>query len=161
MNESEIVKQFEGYVAKLIDAKGIFPYPMVALEHDDKLSMSALALDPTATIKQFLHLICNMNAKEVIMGLDRSTRENQGTEFADVLTCYYWKDRSEEKDLPEAQKTWDKWFKFGVINYQHDPREVRPMDWNNAFWNEKLAGDINALKPPMRIVVKKVKKNED
>jgi len=75
---SEIIKTFEDYVGKCIDKDGIYPFQMVALESDDRISINALALDGGSAIKQFLDHVCNKGAKEVIMGLDRSTREGQG-----------------------------------------------------------------------------------
>jgi len=53
--------------------------------------------------------------------------QDEGTEFDDVLTCLYWDGAS---------------IHSGVINYQHEPRIVRPIDWENLFWNFTMAKEI-------------------
>jgi hypothetical protein len=158
-SDSEIIDMFEKYIATSIDEKGIYPNPMISLDLDGKITVAALALNAEPSIQEFMNQICFKSSREAILGLDRITREGQGTEFGDVLTCFYWKDRSAE-DLPEAEKSWDKWFKVGVINYQHEPRIVRPIDWNNKFWSERLAIEIKSLKPAFRVAVKKKDANE-
>ncbi len=152
-----LIETFEKYVEGCIDVEGVYPLPMVAIDADSKTTISAIALNGDKAIDEFMNQICFKSVKEIILGLDRSTRQGQGTEFADVLTCFYWKDRGDEKDIPEAEKNWCNWFKVGVINYQNEPRIVRKMDWSNEFWNEKLHAEIRALRPKFRTVIKKGK----
>lgn len=155
MERTELIDAFETYVSKSIDEKGVYPLPMISVEMDDKITFNMLAVDAPEAVRLFAQKICCECAKEVILGLDRTTKEGQGTEFADVLTCYYWKDQGESK----PGNNWSKWFNVGVINYQHEPRIVRPLDWGNKFWNEVGIKEIKSFLLPSRIVVKIAKKD--
>jgi len=154
MNKS-LIEQFESYVANCIDEKGVYPFPMFTIDKDDKLIVSALAINADVALEKFwLDITCHC-AKEVILGLDRATKEGQGTEFADVLTCFHWKDWS-DSECPPERNNWSHWFKYGVINYQHEPRIVRPMDWKNEFWNGRMEAELSGCQPRTRISIKKI-----
>lgn len=138
----DMVAKFELVVGKVIRQKGIFPYPCMYLGYNDSLNICAIAApEPMAALDFFQQQISSATAREIVLGLDRVTKPGQGTEFGDVLTCYYWKDRSSA----DLKANWRSWYKTGVINYQFSPLTVRSMDWKNAYWNEVLGSDINKV----------------
>jgi hypothetical protein len=119
---------FYDYATMSIDEKGIFPQPGIIIRADGSTEISALALPPMEIFKWFWREVEN-GADHILFGLDRHTKPNQGTKYRDVLTCVHY------TRLPES-------FRVGVINYQHDPRIVDPMDWDNAFWQAQLSKEL-------------------
>jgi len=135
------VEAFEQFCAGAVEEKGIYPFPMVAITNDGTMEMSALALAPMEAIEQFMRKIVKREVKAIIIGLDRTTRPGQGTEFADVLTCALWEAQKDEFGPGE----WREWIKIGVINYQVEPRIVRPMDWENEYWDKTVKAELANL----------------
>jgi len=125
MTSAELVAEFERYVARSIDEQGCFPYPCLSLAADGVLCFAAVAVSPEASVRYFWDLITK-GATEVIFGLDHYTKPGQGTEFADVVSVIHWKGI--------LGPTFQSQRRIGVINYQHSPRVVRPIDWNNRHW---------------------------
>ncbi len=142
----DMPKEFFEYVERMIDKDGVYPYPGFACMPDGKMEVAALATDPRGVFRWFWDKVSTEGAVECMFGLDRTTKEGQGTEFADVLTCCYWKTGLDGR-------TWDKSFRVAVINYQPEPRIVRPLDWDNKFWNRQFAVELSAHAPPFRIRV--------
>lgn len=147
-----LVDQFHVYVTGMIDEKGVHPFPGMAVKKDGGMNIVAICETETA-LKWFWEQITRNQAKECIFGLDRSTRDGQGTEFADVLTCVHW--------VEEEGKNWSESFRIGVINYQHEPRIVRPFDFENVYWSEKMTAEIERCRPSTRVVVLTAKKAGD
>lgn len=142
----KLVEHFEKYIASVIDKKGIWPHAMVVEKADGTMSMHALDLNPDQCWMHFINATTLDKAvSAAIMGLDRTTRPGQGTEFADVLTCVLY------EPSPALEYRVRDQFRFGVINYQHEPRIVRPMDWNNEFWNRQLRAELSSFLPPLVI----------
>lgn len=143
MAEPELLQQFCDWAAGSIDDEGVYPYPAMWRERDGKLALGVLDLGPGEVFDHVWRQITCELATELIFGLDRSTKPGQGTEFADVLTCAHW--------FPDFHKSWNAAWKPFVINYQHEPRIVRPPDFENEFWNEKIRAELQATCPPFRM----------
>lgn len=141
----DLVERFHEYVLGMIDEKGVYPSPGMSVDADGKMQVAALC-EPDTAFNWFWNQVTIKQAKECIFGLDRSTRDGQGTEFADVLTCVHWKEGMDGKP-------WDTSFRIGVINYQNDPRIVRPFDFANEFWSEKMTGEAKSFRPSFRMKV--------
>ncbi len=62
-----------------------------------------------------------------------------------MLTCLYWWD--------DPEINWGRSLKVGVINYQNEPRIVRPWDWGNVFWTAQVLREAKATRPPFRITL--------
>jgi hypothetical protein len=63
------------------------------------------------------------------------------------LTCLCWWD--------DPEVNWGRSFRTGVINYQYEPRIVRPWDWDNAFWNAIITDEAKRTRPEFRIKVER------
>lgn len=144
----DILKEFCDYAARAIDGEGIYPFPGFCMMPDGKLEIAALAIGPDGCFQWFWEKVANECAAECIFGLDRETRDGQGTEFGDVLTCVYWKDGLDGKP-------WNTSFRIAVLNYQHSPRIVRPLDWDNTFWKKQMHAEVLSHAPSHRIRVVK------
>lgn len=140
-----LTERFWNYVSSVIDEDGVHPFPAMALKPSGRMEVAAIIEGPTA-LKWFWDQVANEGATECIFGLDRTTKPGQGTEFSDVLTCAHW---SEGMD----GKKWDSSFRIGVIDYQDEPRIVRPWNWDNDYWREKMTEELKSCRPLMRVTV--------
>ena len=61
-----------------------------------------------------------------------------------MLTCVHWKEGMDGK-------AWGDAFRIGVINYQHAPRIVRPLDFSNQFWVEQMTREAAHFRPHARV----------
>ncbi len=125
----DILKQYRDIISSAIDEKGVYPAHALVLSHDDKVTMMALDLSSTQSYGAFLKAIRDEKAKEAIFALDRSTLPNQGTKYADVLAGQYYVGGE---------------FRPFIIEYQHEPRIVDPLVWDNEFWTGALTRELVA-----------------
>lgn len=146
-------EHYHGLVSTLIDKDGIYPHSAAAVSEDGGLSVMALDMDIHGWTQQFWDHVQGLRseAREVIFGLDMRTAPNQGTEFADALVFVYWV-QDPVKKLADPSC-----FKVGVINYQHEPRIVRPIDWNNSHWTHWMMSWLQKTRPPFLIRTMKTK----
>lgn len=148
-DDKDLPTRFHEYVDGVIDEKGVYPFPGMALRQDGKLEIAAIT-DGNLAYRWFWEQITQHNAAEVIFGLDRTTKPDQGTEFNDVLTCCHWRDGLDGNP-------WQTSFRIGVIDYQHEPRIVRPWNWTNEFWLERMGTEIKNCRPGFRVRTEKAK----
>jgi len=142
---SKVLEAFGTLLETSLDEKGYFPQPGIVLAKDGGLEIVALDLNAGDIINWFWNTVTIKEAQEVIFGIDRTTKPGQGTEFADVLTCAHWE--------PSLHESWSRSFRIGVVNYQWDPRIVRPIDWDNEWWKTHMAGELLSRVPPFRLKV--------
>ena len=140
-----LVERFHELVSASIDQTGVYPAPGMAIDKDGKLRFASI-MEPHTAYQWFWDQVANKEAQEVIIGLDRSTKDGQGTEFADVLTCAHWKEGLDGK-------AWHAAFRIGVINYQNEPRIVREFDFDNEFWSKQVTEELLAVRPEFRLKV--------
>lgn len=163
MIKSTALEVFMRLVESSIDEKGIYPPHMIMMRSDGTFDLAALAIEPMQGMQMFAaktlmtlpmdvskiekpNIKAGSEYQSVIYGLDRYTRADQGTEFASVLTCWLF----ERDDTSPVLNIRDQ-YRFGVINYQHEPRIVRPMDFNNEFWNAHLREELFQFVPAITI----------
>jgi len=127
--------QFHDLVAMSIDDKGVYPQQAMAVDGEGRLSVFSLALPAPQIYEWFGAQLLTGGHCQIIFGVDRFTRPGQGTEFADVITCCHWR-----KEAADGLH-----FRIGVINYQHQPRIVRPFDWDNEYWGVQMAKEMAFL----------------
>ncbi|MCK9459551.1 MAG: hypothetical protein M0R80_07925 [Proteobacteria bacterium] len=139
----DIKKMFWETISVAIDADGVYPHQMIIVDKDDKMTMCAMDVDYKQILIHAFKEIALRNCKELIFGVDRTTREGQGTEFSEVLTCAHWKDG-----------VWT----IGVINYQNEPRIVRDWDWDNEFWNREMLREITDMEKVSQDICKGMEK---
>lgn len=134
----DLETQFFQSVECQLDAAGIYPFPGMSLSQDGQMEF-AMITDADLCFRWFWEQTTKPETTEAIFGIDRTTRPGQGTEFGDVLTCIQWKRKTEVDD------SWE--YRVGVINYQVDPRIVRPWDWDNEFWRSRMLQELKGFCP--------------
>ena len=140
-----LVESFERYIASCIDEEGIYPHPCLMLDEKGGLIAAALDLKPDQIFQYFWKSVTVDHCREIIFGLDRTTKTGQGTEFADVLTCCHWRE--------DLDANWARAFRIGVINYQYEPRIVRSIDWGNGFWASLMGDEVRHFTPAFRLKI--------
>lgn len=138
--DTSLETEFFRYVEGMIDAKGVYPFPAISSLMNGHREVAAIT-EPGLCFKWFRTQLGNAECIETIVGLDRTTKEGQGTEFADVLTCFHWK-----RQHPNV-------LRVGVINYQPEPLIVRPFDWGNEFWRQRVVAEVNRYATPHGLVL--------
>lgn len=123
--------QFHEVISRAIDEQGVFPHQCLDIK-DGKVTMSAVAInDPAQAYVYVKSIMLTRKPDQLAFGLDRFCKEGQGTTLNDCITGAY-----------RNEGTW----KPFVIEYQNEPRIVKPIDWENAFWNERIMEDLRHFK---------------
>jgi hypothetical protein len=124
----DLPTQYRDILDSHIDEKGIEVPPALVMSNTGTLIMMALAVPPTEAYMAVLGEI-NKGASEAIFALDRFTKPGQGTTLSDVMAGHYYSQGS---------------YRPFIIEYQHDPRIIGDIVWNNAFWNITLTEELAA-----------------
>ncbi|CAN5371224.1 hypothetical protein BH10PSE14_BH10PSE14_04680 [soil metagenome] len=118
---------YHEHLARCIDEKGIeIPHGFV-VHQDGTMTLLALAVPPDHAYRVMLSQWLR-DAKEMIFALDRFARDGQGTTLGDLMAGYYFVRGERPRPF--------------IIEYQHEPRIVYPIAWDNAFWNSALAREL-------------------
>lgn len=140
-----LVNEYVRWMTDHVDAKGMQPFGWSRCK-DDKREVFFLAVGPEDSARLFWQTIgmapADKQREELLWGWDMTTLPGQGTEFADAYVFVHWT-RVPGKKLACAEA-----FRVGVINYQHEPRIVRPVDWNNEYWTGWVRNFLGQHHPP-------------
>lgn len=122
-----LTEVYQDWIASTIDAKGFEIPHGFALDRDGALTVVALAVPPT---EAYMHMIAQWKrgAVEMIFGLDRFAKPGQGTTLGDLLGGFHFTRDASPRPF--------------IIEYQFEPRIVKPIEWNNTFWNAGLYSEI-------------------
>ena len=126
----DLCKEFYDVVLNSIDNDGIRNPHLIVVFSDGTSAMYAVENNVFAAMYSIIQKLITERANdisEIIYGLNRFTKEGQGTEFADAFAGAYFSN--------------GEWKPF-VINYQDEPRIVRDYDWNNQFWNAAITTEL-------------------
>jgi hypothetical protein len=122
-----LAEAFHALIASSIDAVGVYPHKCLHVK-DGKLTMAAIMINDPGQVYAALLAIClNKKPDEIIFGLDRYCKPGQGTTLGDCITGANF-----------AAGVW----KPFVIEYQHEPRIVQPIQWDNPFWNAHVMDEL-------------------
>lgn len=126
MSAEPITDLWLGWLQQTIDVKGVeIPHALRA-DRKGSLTAIALALPPDQAYPLMLAEAAN-GARELIFAFDRFARPGQGTELGDVMAGHHFAD--------------NRWRPF-IVEYQHEPRIVKPICWTNLFWNATLNTEL-------------------
>lgn len=114
-------EMFHGYIASSIDEKGIGFNKAVGKHEDGQVTVMALDLQGQQVIDLMKREAASGKYVELIFGMDCFTRPGQGTTLKDVVVCGWW------------QRATGGW-RIGIIEYQNEPRIVKPWCWDNEHW---------------------------
>lgn len=122
-------------IGTAIDEKGVFPHQCIWLDEDGKVNMGALALNrPDEVMAAVVKILVKEKPTELMYGLDRFSKPGQGTELKDLIAGAYWNGEA--------------WRVF-TIEYQNDPRIVKPIDWDNDWWKHAVRHEITQVMDSM------------
>jgi hypothetical protein len=133
---SDLREIFYKIVEPQFDEDGC-PNLCLYLDKDNRLLVDSLGSKSYREILRHAVMRRVEGALELVIGVDRSTAEGQGTEFKDVYTCAYWKCIQSTNKLSSSGD-----WQIGVINYQAEPKIVREWDWDNEFWKKQMGDEI-------------------
>ena len=137
-HDDKIVEDYVGFLTGILDETGIQAHGWARRLKDDRFEVYYLAIGPKESAKLFWQTVGmaspNKIRKDVLWGLDMTTRPDQGTEFDDAYVFVHW------VRIPGQKLTTREAFRVGVINYQNEPRIVRPVDWDNEHWTNWTLG---------------------
>jgi len=120
---------YRDLMASCIDEEGVSIAHGIVIDAAGEMTMLALAVPPMQAYKVMLGQWLR-GAREMIFALDRFTKPGQGTTLGDLLAGHHF-----VAGVPPRPF---------IIEYQHDPRIVKPIDWHNAFWNRGLIDELTA-----------------
>lgn len=117
-------EDYFSHIERSIDEKGVYPHQMMLVDKNDGLGLYAIAMnEPCQVFNAVMAAVMKEQPKELIYGLDRFAKSGQGTKLGDLIAGNYWNG--------------EVWRPF-IIEYQHEPRVVKPLNWGNEFWNAAL-----------------------
>jgi hypothetical protein len=120
----DLLKTYHDHISRSIDEKGVYPHQMMCEDDDGKLGVYALMLNkPHEVLQAVLKALMEHKPKQLIYGLDRFCKSGQGTTLGDCIAGLYWNGEA--------------WRPF-IIEYQHEPRVVKPIDFDNQWWKKSL-----------------------
>lgn len=125
---------FHEAVSSAIDEEGVYPHQCV-IRFEDRLTITALSLSPIGIMTHIRWAIERDGADELIYGLDRFTRPDQGTGFQDAVVGGWFR-----RGLG---------WRVGVIEYRHEPRIILPWNWRNDFWTAAVGRELSQVFPAL------------
>ncbi len=117
---------YHDWVSSTVDEKGFeIPHGLVVAA-DGSITVMALAVPPAQAYEVMLKQQAS-HPVEMIFALDRFAKPGQGTTLGDLLAGFHC---TRERARPF------------IIEYQHAPRIVKSIDWDNEWWNAALLREM-------------------
>lgn len=128
MNDIDLPSDYYDTIVRAIDENGVYPHNMLVLGRDDRLTVCVFDYQrPDQIMNYIMKVLVEENPKQLIYGMDRFCKPGQGTTLGDCVAGAFWNN--------------NQWRPF-VIEYQHEPRQVKPLDWNNEFWKVAVRKEL-------------------
>ena len=136
MNEKSTLEKFIEYAKTSIDDKGIYPYPGWLMGADNKLSVISLAVPPGEAYQTMLQLAKRESATQMIFGLDRFNKEDQGVDirFKSVFTII-----SIDITIPKMEV---------VVMPYNSPADIGELQYDNKWWQCAVAKELSQFSKP-------------
>lgn len=132
---STLAETFHKVIEGSVGPEGVFPHHCLWMKNGN-LSMGALMLaEPRQIYATVMLTMIQELPDELIFGIDRFCLKGQGTTLLDCVAGAHYRD--------------DQWHPF-IIEYQHHPRIVMPIDWKNEFWCVGIMLEISKLLAGLR-----------
>jgi hypothetical protein len=132
MARLDLVSLLVDHAARGIDTDGLRPLPAYWLDRGGRLAMAALLLKPGQIIDLAWDRVRRRGDRAMAWALDRHARPGQGTTLDSLLTIADW-----------SRGSW----RIGVLEYQHEPRVIKPVRWDNDYWRMQAGLEIAARQP--------------
>lgn len=134
---SSLAEIFHGLIEEWIDENGLEDPMGVALLADVGLEVFSLMTKPEDAVKWMLCTAATRpDIVEIMLGIDRFTKEGQGTEFASVIAGPHWRRQEDGKGTVQGY----------TIDYDFGPPKiVRPVSYDNEFWGRAITEECNSV----------------
>lgn len=129
----DLVKMFLELNFGILDETGIHPSQGIAVFPDKQIIM---AFADVQGAMRHIRQVFLQKPESLIFGLDRFLKDEQGTQLGDGLSVSYYRN--------------GRW-RFGIIEYQFEPRIVKEVNWTNQFWNRALAAEVRSVGIPCQV----------
>lgn len=120
---------YEGWISSAIDEEGISLPQAMRLDQNGELTIYALALPVDEAYPLMLTEWLSKKPQAMIFAFDRFAKDGQGTTLGDLMAGHYFVG-GERRPF--------------IVEYQHKPRIVKPINWSNDFWNAALMRELAA-----------------
>lgn len=128
-----LIEEYRKYAISVMDEEGIYPTPAIAKDRDGKITVYAMAVEPSGIVATMLRNGGDLTIDEQIFAFDTYTKDGQGTTLDSCLILFH--------------ATRGKPARIGVLEYSWNegaPISKQP-EWHNPFWKkqyQKLADDL-------------------
>jgi hypothetical protein len=127
--QKSLVEMYEEWIATSIDDEGISLPHAFQMDAAGSLTLYALDVPPADGYHLMLSRWLCEKPRELIFGFDRFAKSGQGTTLGDLMAGFHI--------VGVTPRPF-------IIEYQHAPRIVKPIEWGNTFWNAALHGEFGA-----------------
>lgn len=127
MTDKPLIDTYLDWLSLAIDAEGVSLPNALVLHEDGTMTVIALPLSPDQAYRLLLAKFGD-DVREMVFAFDRFTKPGQGTTLADVMAGFHLVRFQEPRPF--------------IVEYQHEPRIIRPVDWSNESWNAALRGEL-------------------
>ena len=128
--EMPLTVMYHEWMAATVDEDGFeMPYGLV-LDDDGQITVMALALTPDQAYQHMLKHWTEHRPAEMIFAIDRYAKPGQGTTLRDLMAGWHFI-KADPRPRPF------------VVEYQFDPRLVKPIEWDNLHWNAALTRELS------------------
>lgn len=105
-----------------IGPEGVSPGLGVLVDEDGQMTILAMAISSRDFRRHVSDQISQMeNPESACFAFDCFARDGQGTTLQDLLVIYQWSK--------------SKWSFAGIVEYQDEPRLIKPLNTDNDHWN--------------------------
>ena len=138
---TSLTEVYHDWLVATVDENG-FEIPHGLIKHaDGTITVVALAVPPAEAYKVMLGQWDPAKSIEMIFALDRFTKPGQGTTLGDVMAGFHFTRSTRPQPF--------------IVEYQHEPRIVKPIEWSNPWWNDALVGElVGALRQITGVTIK-------
>lgn len=124
---TELMEIYHNLTSQSIDEKGIFPHNAL-LRRGGSIEAIGFAVEAPLAAQSLRSIMKENKPDEVVYGFDRHGGE-QGT-MLDLVAGAHWNG--------------EVWRPF-IIEYQHEPRIVKPTNYGHEAWNMIIAVEVDAI----------------
>lgn len=121
--------QFHDWGSSCIDEEGFGITKGIIRMAGGGLAMAVLHLSASEVYQHLLRVWSTERPEEIVFALDRHAAPNQGTTLDSLVAGWHF-----TKHEPRPF----------IIEYQHAPRTVKPIQWDNEWWNASLTSELLA-----------------
>lgn len=124
--QKALPETFRDFLTSSIDESGAGLAHALLIHDDGTMTVMALDLEPDQ-IYRLMIAEWAKRPREMIFALDRFAKPGQGTTLPDLVAGWHF---TRAQPAPF------------IVEYQHEPREVKAVDYGNAWWNATLTREL-------------------